>query len=71
MGVDGDKCRSRVWAGVGRGGRRAACAGNAGSIGVPLAAAGEAELTTRPGALVKRFLWWLDCCSALVRASFL
>lgn len=55
---------------MGRGGRRVACAGNAGRIGVPLAAAGEAELTTRPGALVNRFLWWLDPCSALVRADF-
>lgn len=60
MGVNGDASKSRVWAGVGRGWRRDACAGNAGSSGVPLAVAGEAEQTTRRVASAKRFQWSPD-----------
>lgn len=70
MGGDGDASRSRVGTGVGRSGRRGACAGNVGSSGVPLAVAGEAEQTTRRAAPVKRFLWSPNSCSALVRADF-
>ncbi|KAF6361935.1 origin recognition complex subunit 4 [Rhinolophus ferrumequinum] len=62
--------RSRVGAGGGRGGRSRKCARHAGSSGVSLAAAGEAERTTRRRDPAKRFPQCLHPYSALGRTSF-